>query len=239
MKSSTMRICLIVFIYIFSLAPSCWQPRFNPALKKELDSLQILDQKYRAALSANMSGKGDSLSTIYGIKKEDMNDYLWKRQGEIDSLNTVRIEQIIKLYGYPGISLVGKPTNEAAFYIIQHSKVIDKYLPIIKEAAEKNELSFVLYGMMLDRSLMFHDKEQVYGTQGSGMSVKNKKTGSWEILSFIWPIKDPTTVNKRRKAAGFTDTVEESAKSMGIDYKIYTLEEILEWREDIMKADIN
>ncbi len=199
----------------------------------------MLDQKYRAALSANMRGKGDSLSTVYGVKKEDLNDYLWKLQGEIDSLNTFRIEQIIEEYGYPGISLVGKPTNEAAFYIIQHSKVIDEYLPVIKEAAEKNELRFVLYAMMLDRSLMFQDKEQVYGTQGSGMSVKNKKTGNWENLSFIWPIKDPATVNQRRKAAGFDQTVEESAKSIGIDYKVYTLDEILRFRREIMNAGAN
>ena len=47
---------------------------------------RVLDQKYRAALSANMRGKGDSLSIVYGVKKEDLNDYLWKLQGEIDSL---------------------------------------------------------------------------------------------------------------------------------------------------------
>lgn len=201
--------------------------------------MQKLDQKYRAALSANMRGKGDSLSAVYGVKKEDLNDYLWKLQGEIDSLNTVRIEQIIKVYGYPGISLVGKPTNETAFYIIQHSKVIDKYLPVIKEAAEKDELRFVLYAMMLDRSLMFQDKEQVYGTQGSGMSVKNKKSGKWENLSFIWPIKDPNNVNNKRKAAGFDQTVEESAKSIGIEYKVYKLDEILKLRKEIMDAGAN
>lgn len=234
-----MQVCLIVLIFLFSLSSSYGQSQFNPTLKKELDSLQKLDQKYRAALSANMRGKGDSLSIVYGVKKEDLNDYLWKLQGEIDSLNTVRIEQIIKQYGYPGISLVGKPTNEAAFYIIQHSKVIDKYLPVIKEAAEKNELRFVLYAMMLDRSLMFQDKEQVFGTQGSGMSVKNPTTGKWENLSFIWPIQDPSNVNQRRKAAGFTETVEESAKSMRIDYKVYKLEEILKWRDEIIKADSN
>lgn len=215
------------------------QSRFSPTLKKELDSLLILDQKYRAALSANMRGKGDSLSIIYGVKKEDLNDYLWKLQSEIDSLNTIRVEQIIKLYGYPGISLVGKSTNEAAFYILQHSKVIDKYLPVIKVAAEKNELRFVLYATMLDRSLMFQDKEQVYGTQGSGMSIKNKETGKWEDISFIWPIKNPTKVNKRRKAAGFENTVEESAKSIGIEYKVFTLDEILRLRNEIMNAGVN
>jgi hypothetical protein len=45
--------------------------------------------------------------------------------------------------------------------------------------------------------------------------------------------------NSRSKAAGFTETVEESAKSMRIDYKVYKLEEILKWREQIMKADSN
>ena len=201
--------------------------------------MKLLDQKYRAALIANMNGKGDSLANVYGIRKENLNDYLWKLQGEVDSLNTIRVSEIINQYGYPGISLVGKPTNEAAFYILQHSKVIDKYLSVVKEAAGKNELKFQLYAMMLDRSLMFQDKEQFYGTQGSGMSVKNATTGEWENLSFIWPIKDPTTVNDRRKAAGFDHTVEESAKSLGIEYRVFTLDEILKWREEVIKAGSN
>ena len=113
-----------------------------------------------------------------------------------------------------------------------------KYLPIIKAAAEKKELRFQLYATMLDRSLMFKDKEQIYGTQGSGMSVKNHTTGKWENLSFIWPIHDPVNVNERRKAAGFSETVEESAKSMGIEYRLFTLNEILKLREEII-ADTN
>lgn len=112
-------------------------------------------------------------------------------------------------------------------------------MPVIKEAAEKNELRFQLYAMMLDRSLMFQDKEQIYGTQGSGMSVKNLTTGNWESLSFIWPIKDPSTVNERRKAAGFNQTVEENAKSLGIEYKVFTLKEILKLRNEVMKAGEN
>ena len=87
-----------------------------------------------------MNGKGDSLSVVYGVNKDDLNDYLWKLQGEIDSLNTKRIEQIIDVYGYPGITLVGEPTNEAAFYIIQHSKVIDKYLPVVSTSNHSGRL---------------------------------------------------------------------------------------------------
>ena len=233
------RLFLLTIFYFVLLATSHGQTRLNLALKEELDSLQKLDQKYRPALSAAMKGKGDSLAIVYGVKKEELTDYLWKLQGELDSINTVRVEEIIKKHGYPGVSLVGKPTNEVAFFIIQHSKVIDKYLPIIKEAAEKNELRFRLYAMMLDRSLMFQDKEQVYGTQGSGMGVKNLTTGNWDNLSFIWPIKDPSTVNERRKAAGFSQTVEESAKSLGIEYKVFTLAEILRLRNEVLKAGSN
>ncbi|KIC89824.1 DUF6624 domain-containing protein [Flavihumibacter sp. ZG627] len=227
-----------LLLIIQSLATNA-QTRLNIPLKKELDSLQILDQKYRQALIANMRGKGDSLAIVYRIKKEDLNDYLWKLQGELDSLNTFRVEEIINKYGYPGISLVGKPTNEVAFYIIQHSRVIDKYLPVLREAAESNELRFELYAIMLDRSLMFQDKEQVYGTQGSGIDVKNTKTGIWENLTFIWPIKDPLAVNERRKAAGFTQTVEEGAKNLGIKYKVFTLEEIIKLRNEVLQADKN
>lgn len=234
-----MKQMFLLFIAFSVLLVTNAQTGLHLPLKEELDRMQTLDQKYRAALLANMRGKGDSLAIVYCVKKEYLDDHLWKLQGEIDSLNTARIEEIINEHGYPGISLVGNPTNEVAFYILQHSKVIDKYLPIIKEAAAKNELRFQLYAMMLDRSLMLQDKEQVYGTQVSGMSVKNNLTGQWENLSFIWPIEDPVNVNKRRKAAGFTETVEESAKGMGIEYKNYTLKDILRLREEVLKADSN
>jgi hypothetical protein len=42
---------------------------------------------------------------------------------------------------------------------------------------------------------------------------------------FVWPIKDPKNVNRRRKEAGFTDTVENYARRFGIEYKVMTLAE--------------
>ena len=33
---------------------------------------------------------------------------------------------------------MGETANEAAFFVLQHSPVLTKYLPIVKEAAEKN-----------------------------------------------------------------------------------------------------
>ncbi len=69
------------------------------------------------------------------------------------------------------------------------------------------------------------------------MSIKNATSGIWENVRFIWPIKDPISVNERRKTAGFNQTVEENANSLGIEYKIFTLEEILKLQKEVMNAN--
>ena len=73
---------------------------------------------------------------------------------------------------------------------------------------------------------MQNEKEQIYGTQASGFSALNKTTGKAEWTWVIWPISDPANVNKRRKEAGFDQTVEENAKRLGVEYKVLTLEEV-------------
>lgn len=76
--------------------------------------------------------------------------------------------------------------------------------------------------MMQDRLLMEQNKEQIYGTQGAGRKIG--ETEEW--FQFIWPIKNPEKVNELRKEMGFELCVEENAKRMNIDYKVYTLTEI-------------
>ena len=207
------------------------QKKINLALKNELDSMYALDQKYRAILSEDMERKADSLASAYHIQKKELSMYLWKLQTQIDSSNLHRIEAIIRQYGYPGRSLVDSPANEAAFYVLQHSKVIDSYLPLVEKAAMNKELPFRLYAMMLDRSLMYQGKEQIYGTQASGFQVTNTKSGQKEFVWLIWPIRDAASVNERRKAAGFDQTVEENARRLNINYKVYTLEEVQRMKE--------
>ena len=120
------------------------QDHINTTLKKELDSIHVEDQKYRSIMSLNMDVKGDSLAQVFGVSRVALPDHLWKLQLQVDSTNIIRLQQIIREVGYPGKTLVGTPTNEAAFYVIQHSRVIDQYLPLLKEAAEKKEISFGL-----------------------------------------------------------------------------------------------
>lgn len=213
-----------LILLLMLLNTSCFsQTKINTTLKRQLDSVMILDQKYRKVLMLLLTdaSKTDSLAKALIIPSKTLNAELWKRQSTIDSTNTVFIEHIFQQYGYPGKSLVDTPTNETAFYVIQHSSKIPKYLNLIKEAARKNELNFRLVAMMEDRFLMNENKEQIYGTQGTKLTLKNGKT---EYI--IWPIQNPQQVNERRKKAGFEQTVEENAKDLGINYREVKLSEI-------------
>lgn len=216
----------LVFILISTFAAG--QNKINSALKHELDSIYQQDQHLRELVSSELlQTKGDSIADSYKIPKSELLNYIVRSIPVIDSLNLLRVDQIIRQYGYPGLSLVGPGTNEAAFFVIQHSSKIDKYLSLIKKAADKKELNFRLYAMMLDRSLMYSGKEQIYGTQGMGINAVNAQTGAKEFRYIIWPIKDPAHVNERRKKAGFRATIEDYAKEeLGIDYKALSLEEV-------------
>ncbi len=140
----------------------------------------------------------------------------------LDSTNTVFVEEVFEKYGYPGKSLVGERTNIAAWLIIHHSEKAGTHLPLIKEAAKKGELDFKFAAMMEDRHLMKQDLEQIYGSQ----STRGKNT------AFIWPIKDPETVNERRKEAGFRETIEQYCERLiGVPYKVYALDEVIALRD--------
>lgn len=216
----------LVFFLLSALGAAA-QPKPAPALKHELDSIYVLDQHYRELMGAiSTPRRADSLGAVFGVAGTQVNGHLIGLMLRVDSSNIRRIGQILRQYGYPGKSLVGAPANEAAFYVIQHSNRIPQYLPVVKQAAERGELPFRLYAMMLDRQLMYEGKAQVYGPQGRGFPVRSPATGASEFKMVIWPIKDPGGVNARRKAAGFDQTVEENAKRLGIAYRPLTLKEV-------------
>ncbi|GAB3032035.1 hypothetical protein GCM10027185_36560 [Spirosoma pulveris] len=187
--------------------------------------MYVLDQRNREWLTklGNNQPLTDSLSTVYKVDRANLAGRLWAEQTKIDTSNLARAEAILKEQGYPGKSLVGTPTNEAVFYIIQHSNKIDTYLPVIKKAADQGELPFFQYAMMLDRSLMHSGKAQLYGTQVSCRQLKSTR----QSRCFVWPIANAKDVNTRRKQAGFELTVEENANRLNAAYEPgNTVEEI-------------
>ncbi|KIC65189.1 DUF6624 domain-containing protein [Chryseobacterium taiwanense] len=224
-----------MFLLLFTLSTFLInaQQKVNETLKKELDEIMKVDQGYRMLFDSEITPeKREKLLKDLNIDKEEFEKKNWQLVAEHDSLNMQKIENIISKYGYPGKTLVGEPTNQAAWYVIQHSTKIGKYLPLIKEAGKKKEIPFTWVAMMEDRYLMNENKEQIYGTQGKGEMTKDKD-GKQLFINFVWPVKDPKNVNKRRKEAGFDSTVEENAQRMfGKDFKYetYTLQQVFEIR---------
>ncbi|MFD2787346.1 DUF6624 domain-containing protein [Hymenobacter rubripertinctus] len=206
--------------------------QLNRTLKHELDSLLVVDQYYREWVMR--AGTPDGLASVareLHQPADQVAGYLSERMLTTDSATIRRVSQVIGQYGYPGKSLVGEPTHEAAFYVIQHSNRIGRYLPLIRQAAEKGELPFQKFAMLLDRQLMNENREQEYGTQGVGFEATDPATGQKSYQKLIWPIKDPATVNERRRAAGFEQTVEENARRLAIPYRVYTLQQVQKMKQ--------
>src|SRR6476620_8823033 len=111
--------------------------------------------------------------------------------------------------------MVGEPTNEVAWYVIQHSDKIARYFEIIKKAGQNKEIPYRLVAMMQDRLLVEQNKKQLYGTQIARRKIGNDK----EESVFVWPVKNPCFANRRRRKAGFDTTIEQNAKRFHIEYK--------------------
>ncbi len=220
------QLLLFVFVFISSLVHS--QNSLNLKLKSELDKILKSDQILREYLDYDTSKERKTvIMKELGYENEALfKDNVIPLMIKNDSINVMKVEKIIASYGYPGKSLVGEPTNEAAWYVIQHSKKIAQYLPLIEKAAEKGEIPFTRFAMMQDRYLTQQGKEQIYGTQVQGKQITNKNTGFKEFFYYVSPIKNPEKVNELRKQAGFTTTVEENAERMEVKYRVYTLDEI-------------
>lgn len=196
------------------------QPELDFELKRELDSIAVLDQRYRKLMMVQDPTERAALGKEMGLGPEDYEGNLWERQLVLDTSNLRRIEYILQNSGYPGKTRVGEPTNTAAWYVVQHNpEKIPTYLDMMKEAGRNGEIPFSLVAMMEDRYLMNEGKPQVYGTQGMTYG---------DAPSFIWPIQNPESVNKRREEAGFTQSIEEYSKMLfgeSFTYKEISLKE--------------
>ena len=161
-------------------------------LTNELDSIFIIDQKYRAEMQ--------SVQQEFGWNSPEMSE-LWIKQNKIDSSNLRRVVEIInEIDGYPGKSLVGYSASKTTFYVLQHApdSVQEQYYEMIIEAAKSNELDKSLAAMYQDRYLMHKDKPQIYGTQIRKEYETDSLTGEKIERTFVWPIADTTNIDSLR-----------------------------------------
>lgn len=128
--------------------------KINDTIIRQVYDIFFYDQYFRVLTDCNYF---DSLE-LDSLKK------LWIKT---DSLNQLKIIQIIETHGYPGKSMVGSNLKDAGFFVIQHAplEIQKKYFNLLYEAAAKQEFQPDLMKMLIDRILVREDKKQLFGTQ--------------------------------------------------------------------------
>jgi len=152
----------------------------------------------------------DQYARGYGLKYPDRSII------PIDSINLVRIEEIIKEQGWPTFTMVGKVAADGAFLVIQHSstQIQKKYLDQLLDAAKNKEASSESVALLQDRIMSNESHYQIYGTQV--FQMKDPATGKLSKYTY-YPIKDEENVDKRRKEMGLIP-LKDYLKMFGIDY---------------------
>ena len=209
-----------LFLILFS-CKKVEKTSINLELKKELSEIEFRDQALRFITDQTPKDSLDLIAKRIKVDPTYFKNNYKSVSVTLDGENIKRVEEIIAKYGYPGKALVGTPENRAAWIVIQHSspQVIQKYLPMLREAVKNGDLDRQSLALTEDRNLMYQGKKQIYGS---------------EFFFLIWkpafsPIENPEKVNELRKEAGFVQTIEEYSKDLygkDFQYKIYTLEEV-------------
>jgi hypothetical protein len=172
---------------------------YDAELAAELEIIERDDQALRQQLRDDMS--------------QEERRAIWDKIIRADSINLLKIEQIIAKHGYPGRSKVGNSLSSTTFLVIQHAAlpVQEKYFSLLEEAANKGELSKSSFALLVDRVRMRKGQKQLYGSQ----VVRDPATG----LRKFHDIEDEPNVNKRRADMGL-GPLEEYAKRFGIEYQV-------------------
>jgi hypothetical protein len=122
--------------------------------------------------------------------------------------NAARLEEMLAENGWLGKSLVGEDGAEAAWLIVQHAisrpDLQRKFLPLLKEQAERGENPVWQAAFLEDRILSFEGKPQIYGTQFD-----------WNERDAMSPkqIFEPEKIDERRAAVGLETPYSEYIKA--------------------------
>jgi hypothetical protein len=160
---------------------------YNQPLVAILDTIYIEDQKYRSQIN--------DINKKYGWKSKEMNA-LWDIISEKDSINLIRVKQILDQYGWLGADVVSDQGNSTLFLVIQHSDQAtqEKYLPMMREAVKNGKAKGSSLALLEDRVALGQGKRQIYGSQIS----RDPETQEY----YISPLEDPDNVDKRRSEVG-------------------------------------
>jgi hypothetical protein len=194
-----------------------YKEKWNSIIQRvELEYIKELKLCVDTALALKLFylGISDQLYRLYFPALHQVDDSVRFSWAANDVKLENELQYIIEKYGFPSISMAGNLGCQNAFYILQHSlKIKNKYYKQAKELYKKNDFNSVHYAMLTDRWLQQRNRKQIYGTQFFYSSIISEK--KYNGKTFLWPVKQFSQVNERRKHIGITITVEDVAIKRG------------------------
>jgi hypothetical protein len=125
----------------------------DESLEKALLDMEALDQRVRGELTA-----AGALNDIYHPRLE-----------EVHRANSSRLRQMIAVFGWPGVTLVGDKGAKAAWRIALHSITEPPFMrqcrDLIDRASEAGDAPRWQFAIIDDRIRVYEGKPQRYGTQ--------------------------------------------------------------------------
>ncbi len=156
-------------------------------LSIELEAIHVADQYFRI--------KRDSVQSVHGLNSPEMKGWT-RRWIEQDSLNYLRVNEILETSGWLGPDAVTEKVCSALYLVVQHAPLPaqEKWLPAMREAVKNGKAKPDNLAYLEDRVLMRQGKPQRYGSQ----ITSDKTTGEW----ILHPVEDPANLDARPKSVG-------------------------------------
>lgn len=106
-----------------------------------------------------------------------LNGEFWTNEiiQKADSVNFIKLIQLIGKNSFPKESEIGKRQQKAAFLPIIHHKNIaamQSYLPLIEERCKNSEADWIYYALLYDKIKVSQGLLQRYGTQYENDDLK-------------------------------------------------------------------
>ena len=181
-----------------------YEANLDLELKAELETILSDDTRYRNHI--------DSVIQNYGLESTQYAE-LTEKILSLDSVNLIKVKNIIAQHGWLGPDEVGQQGSDALFLVLQHAdlETQKEYLPIFKKAVEDGKAIPFDLAYLEDRINATENRKQRYGTQLAIDTTDNSY--------YVWPIQKPDSVDQRRITVGL-GTMQEYLKNFGMDWDL-------------------